>query len=268
MFPKREQHSSKLIRIAVSPNLSDVEFIEKAFCQHDDDVLGIKGNGKDGGSPAKQRSSLYGVSLLVFQPSELSLVYSKTHGIENYNDAMANGGRSKTIVPSGGMSGFEIPPKHKDGWFKLGGQAVWGDASKDEKEGAGITKWAEELTFRREKALHSVSKVELATIYTGGIKNITFCFTGKNPNKDDKADITKAGGSISTSFNNKVDVMVVKNANKLDNNAAVSAIKNGVPFLTFNHFMSLVKGNIENFEREHEEGFYHDYDDEKDGDLE
>ena len=97
---------------------------------------------------------------------------------------------------------------------------------------------------------------------------MTFCFTGENPKENDILAIHQAGGVISKTLNDTVNVMVVKNATKLGTASAVKALQKGVPFLIFSHFMSLVRGDSNSFDDEYGEEFDHGYGDEKDGDLE
>ena len=71
-----------IIRLSISPLLCDITEIEKIthVIQSSGDVLGFKGNVKNGGSPARQQRFVYDVSMLVIPDlAALRLVVIRGH---------------------------------------------------------------------------------------------------------------------------------------------------------------------------------------------
>ena len=246
-FPQNKKHKSKIFRVLMTPTMTDMTRSEARGCELDTGLPGVKGNGKTGGYPSPQKSWLYGVSVLSFDPADLGFRYSHPDGARAYASAMASGGRPEAIIFQEPIE-FEHPPTHKNGWFKLGGGGVWGEASKDEKEGGGVQEWEEELEEMRRMASEQGGgheEVPLLKIFKGDPRDVVFGFTGENPSTGKRGDMeamellgASARKAHTVGF---IDVMVIKNSSKLGSAEAVKARKAGKPFLVMEHFKRLVR---------------------------
>lgn len=248
-FPKNKTHDSKIFRVLMTSTMTDMTRSEARGCELDTGLPGFKGNGKTGGYPCHQKPWLYGVSILSFNPADLGFTYSHPDGARAYASAMESGGRPEAIIFPKPIE-FELPPRNKEGWFMLGGK-LWGKASKDEREGGGVPEWEREIEEMRRRASEQEEddeKVPLIAIYKGNLKDVVIGFTGENPSTGKGGDM-EAMNLLRASARKPhtvgfIDVMVIKNCNKLGNDEAKRARNSEppTPFLVMDHFKRLVRG--------------------------
>ena len=113
-----------IIRLALSPILSDITLIEKTIHTHTAaDSVGFKGHLKNGGSPALQERYVYGCSLLVIP--DLAKLHLQV--AERYRNLYAaelqqhSGREGRVVLPPAPSTSFVRPPCEDSGAFVLGG---------------------------------------------------------------------------------------------------------------------------------------------------
>ena len=116
-----------IIRLVISPLLCDVTEVEKTIhVVTSADEVGFKGHIKNGGSPAKQRSFIYIVSLLYIPDlAKLHLVVSDEY-LESYEAEMRKfGGREgRVVLPPAPSASFVLPPRDGAAGLPSGDRSV------------------------------------------------------------------------------------------------------------------------------------------------
>ena len=223
---------ARVIRTALSPVLADITQLEKiSHLVTAPDVRGFKGHGKNGGSPARQKRFIYGVSLLVIDNFEaLGLELAEEHFKRYAEEMAAYGGRAgRVVLPDAPPAAFELPPTEKEsGAFVLGGPPFLAARSGGGGGGGGGAAAASQSSGAGDDGLPE---------WVGDLNGAVVMFTGKSPTDEQVAGIEERGGRVIYGAPKKKDpfsLLVVKHGKPWrDTPAGVFARDNGVTVIIF-----------------------------------
>jgi hypothetical protein len=235
-----DDYGVSIIRIVISPRLTDVTGVEKRIHQLTSaDTVGFKGHVKNGGSPARQKYYVYGTSLLVIKnPTKLSLVVNQTYREAYESNLKHFGGREgcvkKPVAPS---ASFVRPPQESSHAFVLGGpifELERGIITASQAKERGVTASQEASQGEAEEDDASVAS------WDGNFGKCIY-LTGKTLKTSDlsKAQMEAIGGEAcfftgKPSAKNPMTLLVVKaSSNWRKGPKFEHARKNNIPIITF-----------------------------------
>jgi hypothetical protein len=270
-----EGSGAYIIRLAISPLLCDITEVEKIIhvTLSNGDVVGFKGHVKNGGSPARQQSYVYGVSMLVIpNPAALGLVVRKKFRTAYELELLRFGGREgRVVLPAAPPVTFALPPLEAplSSAFVLGGTSFLlkrGLISSAEAAAAGG------VTARQDASQGASQDDDEASIASwGGDFGDCIYFSGKRVATCGLSgeQIEAMGGerrifASAPSEKNQMTLLVVQATSNWRKGPKYNyAIANNIPIITFEQLAEALDGEEEE-EEEEDDGDDNDDDDDDD----